>query len=81
MHANPLHPVGRDGTFFACPPGSLVVWRGLIGGVALASTDATICVVLHWFALGHKHHPMDVALADSYGWGMWWPFKVISRKK
>ena len=62
-------------------PGSLVVSRGLIGGVALASTDATIGGVLHWFALGHKHHLMDVAMAKSYGWVMWWPFKAISRKK
>ena len=68
MHANPLPSVGSDGTFLACPPGSLVVSRGLIGGVALASTDTTIGGVLHWFALGHKHHLMDVALAESYGW-------------
>ena len=54
MHANPLPSVGSDGTFLACPPGSLVVSRGLIGGVALASTDTTIGGVLHWFALGHK---------------------------
>ena len=63
MHANPLPSVGSDGTFLACPPGSLVVSRDLIGGVALASTDTTIGGVLHWFALGHKHHLMDVALA------------------
>ena len=81
MHANPLPSVGSDGTFLACPPGSLVVSRGLIGGVALASTDATIGGVLHWFALGHKHHLMDVALAESYGWVKWWPFKTVSRKK
>ena len=68
MHANPLPSVGSDGTFLACPPGSLVVLRGLIGGVALASTDTTIGGVLHWFALGHKHHLMDVALAESYAW-------------
>ena len=37
--------------------------------------------MLHWFALGHKHHILDVALAESYGWVMWWPFKAISRKK
>ena len=37
--------------------------------------------VLHWFALGHKHHLMDVALAESYGWVKWWPFKTVSRKK
>ena len=80
MHANPLPYVGCDGTFLACPPGSLVVSRGLIGGVALASTDATIGGVLHWFALGHKNHLMDVALAESYGWVIWWPFKAISRK-
>ena len=49
MHANPLPSVGSDGTFLACPPGSLVVSRGLIGGVALASTDTTIAGVLHWF--------------------------------
>ena len=24
---------------------------------------------------------MDVALADSYGWVMWWPLKASSRKK
>ena len=53
LHANPLPSVGSDGTFLACPPGSLVVSRGLIGGVALASTDTTIGGVLHWFALGH----------------------------
>ena len=81
MHANPLPFMGSDGTFVACPPGSLVVSRGLIGGVALASTDATIGGVLHWFALGHKHHLMDVALAESYGWVKWWPFKTVSRKK
>ena len=81
MHANPLPSVGSDGTFLACPPGSLVVSRGLIGGVALASTDTTIGGVLHWFALGHKHHLMDVALAESYGWVKWWPFKTVSRKK
>ena len=81
MHANPLPSVGSDGTFLACPPGSLVVSRGLIGGVALASIDATIGGVLHWFALGHKHHLMDVALAESYGWVKWWPFKTVSRKK
>ena len=81
MHANPLPSVGSDGTFLACPPGSLVVSRGLIGGVALASTDTTIAGVLHWFALGHKHHLMDVALAESYGWVKWWPFKTVSRKK
>ena len=67
MHANSLPCVGSDGTFLACPPVSLVVSRGLIGDVALASTDATIGGVLHWFALGHKHHLMDVALAESYG--------------
>ena len=55
--------------------------RGLIGGVALASTDTTIGGVLHWFALGHTHHLMDVALAKSYGWVKWWPFKTVSRKK
>ena len=81
MHANPLPSVGSDGTFLACPPGPLVVSRGLIGGVALASTDAKIGGVLHWFALGHKHHLMDVAPAESYGWVKWWPFKTISRKK
>ena len=81
MHANPLPSVGSDGTFLACPPSSLVVSRGLIGGVALASTDTTIGRVLHWFALGHKHHLMDVALAESYGWVKWWPFKTVSRKK
>ena len=81
MHANPLPSVGSDGTFLACPPGSLVVSRGLIGGVALASTDTTIGGVLHWFALAHKHHLMDVALAESYGWVKWWPFKTVSRKK
>ena len=81
MHANPLPSVGSDGTFLACPPGSLVVSRGLIGGVALASTDTTMGGVLHWFALGHKHHLMDVALAESYGWVKWWPFKTVSRKK
>ena len=81
MHANPLPSVGSDGTFLACPPGSLVVSRGWIGGVALASTDATIGGVLHWFALGHKHHLMDVALAESYGWVKWWPFKAVSKKK
>ena len=81
MHANPLPAVGSDGTFLACPPGSLVVSRGLNGGVALASTDTTIGGVLHWFALGHKHHLMDVALAESYGWVKWWPFKTVSRKK
>ena len=58
MHANPFPSVGSDGTFLACTPGSLVLSRGLIGGVALASTDATIGGVLHWFALGHKHHLM-----------------------
>ena len=50
MHANPLPSVGSDGTFLACPPGSLVVSRGLIGGVALASTDTTMagfCIGLH----------------------------------
>ena len=56
MHANPLPLVGPDGIFLACPPASLVVSGGLIGGVALASTDAAIGGVLHWFALGHKHH-------------------------
>ena len=81
MHANPLPFLGPDGTFLVCPPGSLVVSWGLIGGVALASTDSTIGGVLHWFALGHKHHLMDVALAGSYGWVMWWPFKAISRMK
>ena len=81
MHANPLPSVGSDGTFLACPPGSLVVSRGLIGGVALESTDTTIDGVSHWFALGHKHHLMDVALAESYGWVKWWPFKTVSRKK
>ena len=81
MHANPLPCVGSDGTFLACPPGSLVILRGLIGGVALAFTDATIGGLLHWFALGHKHHLMDVALPDSYGWVKWWPFKAIPRKK
>ena len=24
---------------------------------------------------------MDVALAESYGWVKWWPFKTVSRKK
>ena len=41
-----------------------MVSRGLIGGVPLASTDSTIGGVLHWFALAHKHHLMDVALAE-----------------
>ena len=66
---------------WALTPGSLVASRGLIGGVALASTHSTIGGVLQWLALGHKHHLMDVALAVSYGWVMWWPFKAISRKK
>ena len=61
-------------------PSFVVSWC-LIGGVALASTDTTISGVLHWFALGHKHHLMDVALAESYGWVKWWPFKTVSRKK
>ena len=26
-------------------------------------------------------HLMDVALAETYDWVMWWPFKAISRKK
>ena len=65
MHANPLPFVGSDWSFLACPPCSLVASRGVIGGVALASTDATIGGVLHWFAPGHKHHLMDVALAES----------------
>ena len=30
MHANPLPSVVSDGTFLACPPGSLVASRGLI---------------------------------------------------
>ena len=81
MHANPLPAVGPDGTFLACRPGSLVVSWGLIGGVALASTDARIGGVLHWCALRHKHHLMDVALAESCGWVMWRPFKAISRKR
>ena len=81
MHANPLPSTGRDGTLLACPPGSLVVSRGLIGGVALASTDSTTGGVLHWFALGHKQHLIDVALPESYGWVMWWPFRTISRKR
>ena len=33
MHANPLPSVGSHGTFLACPPGSLVLAQGLIGGV------------------------------------------------
>ena len=81
MHDDALPSVGPHGTFLACPPVSLVVSRGVIGGGVLASTNATIGGVLQWFALGHKHHLMDVALADSYGWGMWWPFKAISRNK
>ena len=81
MHANPLPSIGSDGTFLACPPGSLVVSRGLIGGVALASTDATICGILHWSVLGHKHHLRDVALAESSGWVKWWPLKTVSKKK
>ena len=51
MHANPLPYVGSYGTFLACPPGSFVVARGLIGDVALASTDSTIGVVLQCHAL------------------------------
>ena len=50
-------------------------------GVALPSTDATIGGVLHSFALGHKHHLMDVAVVEGYGWVMWWLFKAISRQK
>ena len=34
MHATPLPSVRSDGTFLACPPGSLEVSRGSIGGVA-----------------------------------------------
>ena len=81
MHANPLPSVGSDETLLACPPDSLVVAQGLVGGVALTSTDSTIGGVMHWFALGHKHHLMDDAVAESYGWVKWWPFKAISRKK
>ena len=83
MHANPLPSVGSDRTFLACPPGSLVVSLCLIAGVALASTDATLRGVLQcqWFALGHKHHLMDVARVESYGRVMCWPCKAISRKK
>ena len=81
LHANPLPHVGTDGTFLACPPSSLVVARALIGRVALASNDSTIGGFLHWFALGHKHHFLDVALAESYGWVNWWAFKPTSRKK
>ena len=32
-------------------------------------------------SLGHGHHVMDVALAESYGWVKWWTFKAISREK
>ena len=81
MHANPLPSMGGDGTFLACLPGPLVVSRVLIGGVALASINSTIGGILHPFALGHQHHLMEVALAASYGWKMWWPFKAISRTK
>ena len=80
MHATPLPSVGPEGTFLACLPGFLVFSRGLNGGVALAFTDSTIGGVSHWFALGYKHHLMDVALADSYGWVMWWLKKEAKPK-
>ena len=55
--------------------------QNLIGGVALACAHATFGRVLHGFALGHKHHLMDVALAESYCWVTWSPFKTVSGEK
>ena len=64
--ANGLPPVDGANSFLRVPPGSLVVSRGGIAGMALPPSDDSLAGVLEWFASGRHHDLLDVAIV-----GVW----------